>query len=127
MVGDNMNIVYNNKKRNHQELSKEELTYAINSYMQEETKDYQISALLMAICLNGMSEDEVINLTEIMLSSGDTFDLSSVSGIKVDKHSTGGVGDKTTLVVAPLVAACGLVVSKMSGRGLDTLVGQSIN
>ena len=119
MVGDNMNIVdIINKKRNHQELSKEELTYAINSYMQEETKDYQISALLMAICLNGMSEDEVINLTEIMLSSGDTFDLSSVSGIKVDKHSTGGVGDKTTLVVAPLVAACGLVVSKMSGRGL---------
>ncbi|HHT37845.1 MAG TPA: thymidine phosphorylase [Mollicutes bacterium] len=114
-----MNIVdIINKKRNHQELSKEELTYAINSYMQEETKDYQISALLMAICLNGMSEDEVINLTEIMLSSGDTFDLSSVSGIKVDKHSTGGVGDKTTLVVAPLVAACGLVVSKMSGRGL---------
>jgi pyrimidine-nucleoside phosphorylase len=114
-----MNIIdIINKKREHNILSKEELFYVINSYMKDEIKDYQVSALLMAICINGMNEEEIMNLTQIMLDSGEKFDLSSVNGIKIDKHSTGGVGDKTTLVVAPLVASCGLVVSKMSGRGL---------
>jgi pyrimidine-nucleoside phosphorylase len=114
-----MNIIdIINKKREHNFLSKEELFYVIDSYMKGGIKDYQISALLMAICINGMTEEEIMNLTEIMLNSGEKFDLSSVNGIKIDKHSTGGVGDKTTLVVAPLVASCGLVVSKMSGRGL---------
>jgi pyrimidine-nucleoside phosphorylase len=114
-----MNIIdIINKKREHGTLNREELSYTIDSYMRGEVKDYQISALLMAICLNGMDEEETMNLTKIMLDSGEKFDLSSVNGIKIDKHSTGGVGDKTTLVVAPLVASCGLVVSKMSGRGL---------
>lgn len=114
-----MNIVdLINKKRENLELTKEELNYIIDSYMQGITKDYQISALLMAICLNGMSEEETFNLTEIMLNSGEIYNLDNVNGIKVDKHSTGGVGDKTTLVIAPLVASSGLVVPKMSGRGL---------
>lgn len=114
-----MNIVdIINKKREKGILTKEELNYVITSYMKNEIKDYQVSALMMAICLNGMTEQETIDLTTIMLNSGDQFDLSSINGIKVDKHSTGGVGDKTTLVVAPLVASCGLIVSKMSGRGL---------
>lgn len=114
-----MNIIeIINKKREKGSLTKEELDYVISNYMNNNIKDYQMSALLMAICINGMSEDEIINLASIMLHSGDVFDLSSVEGIKVDKHSTGGVGDKTTLVVAPLVASCGLVVAKMSGRGL---------
>lgn len=118
-IGDNMNIVdIINKKREKGKLSEEELTYVINAYMANEVKDYQVSALLMAICINGMDEDEIFALTSIMLHSGDIFDLSSISGTKVDKHSTGGVGDKTTLVVAPLAASCGLVISKMSGRGL---------
>jgi len=118
-IGDNMNIVdLINKKRENLELTKEELNYIIDSYMQGITKDYQISALLMAICLNGMSEEETFNLTEIMLNSGEIYNLDNVNGIKVDKHSTGGVGDKTTLVIAPLVASSGLVVPKMSGRGL---------
>jgi pyrimidine-nucleoside phosphorylase len=114
-----MNIIdLINKKREKGILNNEELSYIISSYMNNEVKDYQISSLLMAICLNGMNEDEITNLTSIMLHSGDIFDLSTVPGIKVDKHSTGGVGDKTTLVVAPLVASCGLIVPKMSGRGL---------
>lgn len=114
-----MNIVeIINKKREHGILDKEEISYVISEYMKENIKDYQISSLLMAICLNGMNREEIMNLTETMLKSGDSFDLSAVSGVKIDKHSTGGVGDKTTLVVAPLVASCGLVVAKMSGRGL---------
>lgn len=119
VYGDNMDIInIINKKRDKQVLSYDELFFTIDSYMKDEVKDYQVSSLLMAICLNGMSEEETINLTKIMLNSGDILDMSNISGIKVDKHSTGGVGDKTTLIVAPLVATCGVNVGKMSGRGL---------
>ena len=106
------------KKRNDLELSYEELDYAFNGFLKEEIKDYQMSALLMAICINGMSDREVFDLTEIFIKSGEKLDLSSVEGVKVDKHSTGGVGDKTTLIVAPIVASLGIKVPKMSGRGL---------
>jgi len=107
------------KKRNNEELSYEELDYAFNSFLkEEEVKDYQMSALLMAICINGMSDREVFDLTDIFIKSGEKLDLSVVDGVKVDKHSTGGVGDKTTLIVAPIVAALGIKVPKMSGRGL---------
>ncbi len=99
-------------------LSYDELAYVIDGYMSDDIKDYQVSSLLMAICLNEMTSDEINNLTSIMLKSGDTFDLSFIKGTKVDKHSTGGVGDKTTLVVAPLASSCGLIIPKMSGRGL---------
>jgi pyrimidine-nucleoside phosphorylase len=106
------------KKRNDLELSYEELEYAFNGFLKEEVKDYQMSSLLMAITINGMSDREVFDLTDIFIKSGETLDLSVVDGIKVDKHSTGGVGDKTTLVVAPIVASLGIKVPKMSGRGL---------
>src|SRR5690554_4297566 len=114
-----MNIIdIINKKRNNQELSYEELEYVVNSYLNNQIKDYQMSSLLMAITINGMSDDETINLTNIMLNSGDILDLSEINGVVVDKHSTGGVDDKTTLVLAPLVSACGVTIAKMSGRGL---------
>lgn len=114
-----MNIVeIINKKRLGKVLTREELEYAFLGYLNKEIPDYQMSALLMAIALKSMSEEEVINLTDIYISSGDVIDLSDVSRVKVDKHSTGGVGDKTTLIVAPIVASCGIVVPKMSGRGL---------
>ena len=106
------------KKRNNEELTYEELDYAFNSFMKDEIKNYQMSSLLMAICINGMSDREVFDLTDIFIKSGEKLDLSVVDGIKVDKHSTGGVGDKTTLIVAPIVAALGIKVPKMSGRGL---------
>lgn len=106
------------KKRNDLELSYEELDYAFNAFLKEEVKDYQMSSLLMAICINGMSDREVFDLTDIFIKSGEKLDLSSVEGVKVDKHSTGGVGDKTTLIVAPIVASLGIKVPKMSGRGL---------
>jgi pyrimidine-nucleoside phosphorylase len=106
------------KKRNNEELTYEELDYAFNSFLKEEIKDYQMSSLLMAICINGMSDREVFDLTDIFIKSGEKLDLSVVDGVKVDKHSTGGVGDKTTLIVAPIVAALGIKVPKMSGRGL---------
>lgn len=114
-----MNIVdIINKKRLGFELTKEEIEYFVNGYVLDELKDYQISSLLMAICVNGMSDDEIYQLTETMLNSGDKIDLNSIDNIKVDKHSTGGVGDKTTLILLPLVSSCGVTVPKMSGRGL---------
>lgn len=106
------------KKKKGKELSKEEICFAINGYVKEEIPDYQMSAFLMAVYYQGMSQEELLALTDCMAKSGDMVDLSAIHGIKVDKHSTGGVGDKTTLVVAPLVAACGGKVAKMSGRGL---------
>ncbi|RLD26679.1 MAG: pyrimidine-nucleoside phosphorylase [Bacteroidetes bacterium] len=106
------------KKRNGLELSKDELTSIIDGFVSGEIPDYQISAFLMAVFFEGMNSTETAILTDIMMRSGELIDLSEIKGVKVDKHSTGGVGDKTTLVLAPLVAAAGVPVAKMSGRGL---------
>jgi pyrimidine-nucleoside phosphorylase len=106
------------KKRNNEELTKEEIDFFIQGYTKDIIPDYQASALLMAIYFQGMNKRETADLTLSMVHSGTTINLSSVKGIKVDKHSTGGVGDKTTLVLAPMVAAAGVPVAKMSGRGL---------
>lgn len=107
-----------NKKRLGRELSYKELDTIFNGYLEGEVADYQMSALLMAICINGMSDEEVFALTKIFIDSGDILNFDDIPGIKVDKHSTGGIGDKTTLVIVPIVAACGGTVIKMSGRGL---------
>ncbi|MBQ2910005.1 MAG: thymidine phosphorylase [Bacilli bacterium] len=106
-----------NKKRIGKELSYQELDFIFNGYLNGTVKDYQMSALLMAICINGMSDDEIFALTKIFIDSGDILNFEE-AGIIVDKHSTGGIGDKTTLVIAPIVASCGVPVVKMSGRGL---------
>lgn len=107
-----------NKKRLGGELTYKELEFFFNNYLKGTIKDYQMSALLMAICINGMTDQEIFDLTKIFIDSGETLDFSAIEGIKVDKHSTGGIGDKTTLIIAPMVAALGVPVVKMSGRGL---------
>lgn len=110
-------------KKNSFELSKEEIEYFVENYTKGDITDYQAAALIMAICINGMTQDEILNLTVAMANSGDVLDLSDISDRIVDKHSTGGVGDKITLIVMPIVAALGIPVAKMSGRGLGITGG----
>lgn len=107
-----------NKKKHGERLTKEEIEFVINGYTCGDLPDYQVSALLMAIYFKGMDTQEIADLTHAMVHSGDVVDLSQIQGIKVDKHSTGGVGDKISLIVIPLVASVGVPVAKMSGRGL---------
>lgn len=106
------------KKKNKEELTDEEIKFWIDGVTDESIPDYQTSALLMAIVLNGMTDHETAKLAECMMNSGDVIDLSDIKGIKADKHSTGGVGDKTSLALGPIISACGLKLAKMSGRGL---------
>ena len=119
-----MNVldIIENKKRK-KELSKEEIEYFVKNYTNGEITDYQAAALIMAICINGMTQDEILELTMSMAHSGDVLDLSDISKNIVDKHSTGGVGDKITLILMPIIAALGIPVAKMSGRGLGITGG----
>ncbi|MCR5053551.1 MAG: pyrimidine-nucleoside phosphorylase [Lachnospiraceae bacterium] len=106
------------KKKEKRELSNEEIKFIVNGFTKGDIPDYQMAAFLMAVRFTGMTENEILNLTLAMRDSGDVLDLSRMVGLKVDKHSSGGVGDKTTILLAPLVASCGMPVAKMSGRGL---------
>ncbi len=111
------------KKKEGYAHSQEEIEWIVKGYTEGGIPDYQMSAWLMAVCFQGMNHDETTQLTLAMAASGDQADLSAISGVKVDKHSTGGVGDKTTLILAPIVASCGVKVAKTSGRGLGTTGG----
>ncbi|HWT75886.1 MAG TPA: pyrimidine-nucleoside phosphorylase [Mobilitalea sp.] len=107
-----------NKKKNREKMATDEIEFIVNGFTRGEIPDYQMSAFLMAVCLNGMDHEETAALTVAMAHSGDMLDLSQINGVKVDKHSTGGVGDKTSMVLGPMVASLGIPVAKMSGRGL---------
>lgn len=109
-------IIFKTKRKD--KLTESEIKWLINGYVNEEIPDYQMSAWLMAVCFNSLTVEEILTLTEVMRDSGDILDLNGIHGITVDKHSTGGVGDKTSLIIAPICASCGIYVPKMSGRGL---------
>ena len=111
------------KKREGKELEKEEIEFFVENYTNGTIPDYQAAALIMAICINGMTADEILSLTMAMANSGDILDLKDISKNIVDKHSTGGVGDKVTIILAPIIAALGIPVAKMSGRGLGITGG----
>src|SRR5690606_15511976 len=106
------------KKKTGQELTKEEIEFFVSGYVQNAIPDYQVSALLMSIWFNGLSLNETVALTNAMVKSGEVVDLSFINDVVVDKHSTGGIGDKTSLIVLPIVASLGVPIAKMSGRGL---------